>query len=185
MSKCTNAQMHKCRNAGMQECRNAGMQECRNARMHECTNARMHECTNAALVHSCIIALLHYCNFAVRPRVWAAGGDLEGRPPGEKEGVRRLTDDSRHDRQSSRTAGCFQTALQRRYAANIVFCCPKFAFTGVAVSTRMNEPLRVRNRNFASTRAPRSASHDASSRPHSRRACASVRHSPGISMNSP
>src|SRR5205823_2344623 len=59
------------------------------------------------------------------------------------------------------------------------------AFTGIARSTRMNAPSRVLNRKFASTRAPRSASHEAASSPHRRRACASVNRKPGISKNSP
>src|SRR5262249_1017659 len=57
--------------------------------------------------------------------------------------------------------------------------------TGIACSTRMNAPSRVRNRKFASTRAPSKASHCAASSPHNLRACGVVSLNPGISRNSP
>ena len=91
----------------------------------------------------------------------------------------------RHDLQSSRREGFLTrrnvlSRLRRRDSG-----AEARAFTGVGCSTRMKAPSRVRNRNFASTRAPSSAEHDAASRPHRRRACGSVSRSPGISRNSP
>src|SRR3954464_2897372 len=51
------------------------------------------------------------------------------------------------------TIGCYAAGIRAR-ERNI-------AFTGAALSSRMNAPSRVLNKNLASTRAPSSAAHDA------------------------
>jgi hypothetical protein len=76
-------------------------------------------------------------------------------------------------------------ASLRRYAATTPDARFGLAASGRAASTRMNAPSGVLNRNLASTSASMSASHDAESRPHNRRAWGTVSRNPGISRNSP
>src|SRR5260370_42113614 len=85
----------------------------------------------------------------------------------------------RYDLGSSPRAGDPPKEEKLTYAAAIRLRTRGSAFTGDAVSTRIKAPSRVRKRKFASTRAPSKAQQEASSSPQSRRACASVRHSPG------